>query len=590
MPVQTMLEMFNAQVRKSGDRSALRYKVSGAWRDVSWNDWNQRARRIALGLTTLGVQPGDRVCILAQTRPEWVYADIGILMAGATTVPIYPSNLADQCAYIVENSEAKVVFAEDEKQLAKLTKLRASLPGLKQVVLIAGNAPAGESWVTTLDALMVAGDAVPGGAEVLNQRAASLTSETPLTFVYTSGTTGNPKGVVLTHGNFVFECEAADEVFDIRADDTQLLFLPLAHIFAKLIYMIALKNGHTIAFAESIERVVDNLKETRPQFVASVPRIYEKIYSKVTSGAKDAGGAKLKIFNWAMKVGRASSAARQRGEPGGGFAFALANKLVFSKLHATFGGNLRFFISGGAPLSRDIAEFFHAAGITILEGYGLTETTAATHINRLEKYKFGTVGLPLPGVETRIAPDGEILMRGPNVMVGYYKRPEDTAESIDAEGWFHSGDIGEIDSDGFLRITDRKKDLIVNAGGKNIAPQNVENLLKTESLISQAMLYGDKMPYCVALLTVNEENARKLLGGAAGKGYAELSQAPEVRAELEAAITRVNQRLAAYEQVKKFAVLPNDFAQDSGELTPTLKVKRKFCTQKYQSFIDALYG
>jgi long-chain acyl-CoA synthetase len=585
-----MLELFNARVAQSGDRVALRYKAGAEWKSISWNDWAKQARRMALGLAALGVGPGDRVSILSATRPEWVFADIAILMAGATTVPIYPSNLPDQCEYILNNSESKVVFAEDAKQLAKLETVRSSLSSTGKVVLLSGSAPQGADWVVTLADMMAAGDSLADTNAILAARAAALEPATPLTFVYTSGTTGNPKGVVLTHANFVFECEAADRVFDIHDTDEQLLFLPLAHIFAKLLYMMALQNGHVIAFAESIEKVVQNLGEVRPTFVGSVPRIYEKVYTKVTSGAQEAGGMKLKIFNWAMKVGRQVSQRKQRGEAAGGLAYALATKLVFSKLHKLFGGRLRFFISGGAPLSRDIAEFFHAAGITILEGYGLTETTAATHVNRLDKYKFGTVGPAIPGVEVKIASDGEILMRGPNIMVGYYKRAEDTAEAIDAEGWFHSGDIGEVDKDGFLRITDRKKDLIVNAGGKNIAPQNVENLLKTEGIVSQAMLVGDKKPFCVALITVNEENARKLLGGANGKSYADVAGAPEVRAEVERAIARVNQKLASYEQVKKFSVLPNDFTQETGELTPTLKVKRKFATQKYQQAIDQLYS
>jgi long-chain acyl-CoA synthetase len=456
MEYRTVLEMFRDRVAKSGDRVALRSKVGNEWKSISWNEWAERSRRLALALVQAGVEQGDRVSILSSTRPEWVVADIGILMAGAVTVPIYPSNLPDQCEYILNNSESKVAFVEDPAQLAKLEKVRPSLTSVKKVVLFTGEAPAGDGWSTTLARFLEEG-AQGAAADELDRRAQATKPSDPATFVYTSGTTGPPKGVILTHDNFCFECAAIAQVVDIHDDDVQLLFLPLAHIFAKILYVSFIHTGGVIAFAESIEKVVQNLGEVRPTVVGSVPRVYEKVYTKVTGGAQEAGGLKLKIFNWAMGVGRRASLAKQRGaRTAGGLSYAIANKLVFSKLNALFGGRLRFFVSGGAPLAKEIAEFFHAAGILILEGYGLTETTAATHVNRLDRYKFGTVGPALPGVEVKIAPDGEILVRGRNVMSGYYKRPEDTKEAIDAEGWFHTGDIGEIDADGFLRITDRK--------------------------------------------------------------------------------------------------------------------------------------
>jgi long-chain acyl-CoA synthetase len=589
MEYRTVVEMFRSRVAKSGDRVALREKVNGAWKGLSWKDWESRSRKVALGLLAMGVEKGDRVAILSGTRADWVIADIAILMTGATTVPIYPSNLADQCEYILENSQAKILFVEDPAQLAKIEKVRGNLPALSGIVVFSG-AASGEG-VIGLAELIALGEKNLGNGGELNRRMEALQPDDFTTFVYTSGTTGPPKGVMLTHENFCYETAAISQVLPMTEDDEQLLFLPLAHIFAKICYMISIQVGGTLSVAESIEKVVQNLSEIKPTYVGSVPRIYEKVYVKVTSGAKEAGGLKLKIFEWAMKVGREVSAARQRGENAGGLRYAIATKLVFSKLKSLFGGRLRFFVSGGAPLSKENAEFFHAADILILEGYGLTETTAATHVNSPSMYKFGTVGRPLPGTEVKIAADGEILVRGTNVMKGYYNRPDDTREALEPDGWFHTGDIGEVDADGFLRITDRKKDIIVTAGGKNIAPQNIENILKTEPFISQAMIYGDKQPYCVALVTINEETVRKWAQdqGINGKGYSELTQLPEVRKEIERAITRTNEKLASYESIKKFAILPSDFTQETGELTPTLKIKRKFATQKYRETIDRLY-
>jgi long-chain acyl-CoA synthetase len=588
----TIADMFRSRVSQSGDRVALRYKAEGVWRTISWNEWAARSKKVALGLIALGVEPGDRVAILSSTRPEWAISDIAILLAGATTVPIYPSNLADQCEYILNNSETKVLFVEDAAQLAKIEKVRANLKSLRKIVLFSGEPPAADHLLfISLEALIALGEKNAAEGE-LGRRTEAIKSDTAATFVYTSGTTGPPKGVVLSHDNFCFECSAIGQLVRITEDDEQLLFLPLAHIFAKILYIAAIQTGSTIAFAESIEKVVQNLGEIRPTFVGSVPRIYEKVYAKVTSGAQQAGGLKLKIFNWAIKVGRASSAERQKGRSGASLRYRIAQKLVFSKLKALFGGRLRFFVSGGAPLSKEIAEFFHAADILILEGYGLTETTAATHVNLPGKYKFGTVGPALPGVETQIAPDGEILLRGRNVMKGYYKLPDDSREAIDAQGWFHTGDIGEVDAEGFLRITDRKKDIIVTAGGKNIAPQNIENLLKTDPLISQAMVYGDKKPYCVALVTLNEESLKKWAQdhGVRNGQYSEMTQLPEVKSEVDKVIARMNQKLASYESIKKFAILPHDFTQETGELTPTLKIKRKFATQKFWKTIAEMYG
>jgi long-chain acyl-CoA synthetase len=579
--------MFASRVARSGDRVALRHKDGGAWKTTSWNEWAARSRRIALGLAAKGVEPGERVAVLSSTRIEWVLADLGILLAGGVTVPIYPSSLPDQCEYILANSESRAVVVEDTSHLAKIERIRPRLPSLAQVVVLSGEG----GGATTLAELEAAGERLADSAGLLERRAAAVHPSAPATFVYTSGTTGPPKGVVLTHENFCFECAALSDCLPIGEDDEQLLFLPLAHIFAKILYLSSIHNGSRIAFAESIEKVVQNFSEVRPTFVGSVPRIYEKVYTKVTGAAQQAGGLRLRVFQWATATGRRNSLAVRQGRKAGGLGYALAHRLVFRKIEALFGGRLRFFISGGAPLSREIAEFFHAAGLLILEGYGLTETTAATHVNRIDRYRFGTVGLPLPGVEAKLAADGEVLLRGRNMMAGYHQRPEDTRETVDADGWLHSGDIGEIDADGFLRITDRKKDIIVTAGGKNIAPQNIEGLLKSDPLISQVMVHGDKRPYCVALVTLNEEALRGFAreNGLDGGPYSELTQHPRVREAVERIVDEKNRSLASYETVKRFAILPHDFTQETGELTPTLKVKRKFATQKYWDVIENLY-
>jgi long-chain acyl-CoA synthetase len=588
MQYQTLPEMLQARVDQSGDRVALRFKSGGQWRTLSWKEWESRSRQVAQGLVDLGIEPGDRVALLSTTRVEWVLVDFGILMAGAINVPIYPSTPAEQCEHILNDSGCKLVFAEDASQLDKLEKIRTNLPEVKRVVTFEP-VPTGSAWAMNLGQLFLSVDPASPGVK---ERVEALSSKDPATIVYTPGTTGYPKGAVLTHGNFCFEESALVRAIPIGEEDEQLLFLPLAHVLARTLYLAAPQAGASIAFAESPEKMLQNLSEVHPTFVCSVPRTYEKIYAQLRSAAEQAGGLKRKVFDWALGVGKRHSLARQRGAPGRGLAMRVADRLVFAGLRAAFGGRLRFLISGAAPLSREIAEFFHAAGLLILEGYGLTETTGATHVNRLERYRFGTVGLALPGVETRIAPDGEILLRGENIMAGYYRRPEETREVIEPDGWFHTGDVGELDADGFLRITDRKKDIIVTSGGKSIAPQNFENLLRSEPLVSEVMVVGDQKPYCVALFTLNEEALLKFARerGLQGKDYAELTQHPLVKAEVARLVARQNEKLASYESVKRFAILPQDFTLGSGELTPTLKVKRKFTTQKYWDIIESLYG
>ena len=621
---RTAIDIFRTRVTRTPGLIATRYKEGGTWLTLSWSDWNRISREVAGGLRALGVATGDRVCLLSSSRHEWGEADVGILMAGAATVPIYQSNLAAECAYIIVDSGAKVVLAEDPAQLEKLLRpeIRTQLGNVVKVVLFSDLArlekpdaqgrkeirlddvlPAGSperEWVLSWSAFCASGrawDAANPGA--LDAIAAEITPTQLFTIVYTSGTTGPPKGVVLTHDSIAYECNTLLEgkVLEIDSSDEQLLFLPLAHIFAKILLWTAIATGARTAYAEGIPQLMDNMKEVQPTYMGSVPRVYEKAYAKIKGNLeakRRGGGIAGKLVGWALGVGKRASETRQRGqEPSGLLAIEakLANKLVFAKVQAAFGGKLRFFVSGGAPLAREIAEFFHAAGILILEGYGLTETAAATHINRPSRFRFGTVGPAIPGTEVKIAADGEILVRGRNVMREYYGKPEATAEAIDADKWFHTGDIGVIE-DGLLRITDRKKDIIVTAGGKNVAPQNIEGAFKSQcQYVSQMMVHGDKRQFLSALLTLNEE---AVLAWAQSRGLAgdvaALSQHADVRALLQGAIDQLNAGLASYETVKKFTILPRDFSQDAGEMTPTLKVKRKFCSEKYMALLDAMYA
>ncbi|MCZ6873436.1 MAG: AMP-dependent synthetase/ligase, partial [bacterium] len=452
-----------------------------------------------------------------------------------------------------------------------------------------------DSGVLSLDQLIERGAAANDQTAELENRLQHLSPEHDATYVYTSGTTGPPKGVVQTHGNHLFMVQSCAETVDISAGDINLLFLPLAHSFARMEAFLCIHIGTTTAFAESIDALAQNMQEVHPVIMFSVPRVYEKIYARVMANGTSGSPIKQAIFRWAVAVGRQVSALQQHQKPIPAllqFKYKLAHKLVFHKLHQAVGGRLRYFISGGAPLAQEVAEFFHAAGMLILEGYGLTETCPALTSNRHDQYKFGTVGKALAGVELKLAADGEILARGPNIAKGYYKRPEETAEAFLADGWFATGDVGELDDEGFLRITDRKKDIIVTAGGKNIAPQNIENLFKTDRYISQAMVYGDRKKYLTAVLTLDPEETAQYAQaqGIVFKQPEELATHPQIHTLIESRVTQLNQRLASYESVKKFVIAPSDFTPESGELTPTLKIKRKAVTQKYQTQLDQLYG
>ncbi|MBZ0253996.1 MAG: long-chain fatty acid--CoA ligase, partial [Candidatus Methylomirabilis sp.] len=559
----------------------------------TWREFGEAVEEVALGLTCIGVEPLKTVNILSSSRREWVIADQAILAAGAITVPIYPTVLAPEVEYIVNNCEAEYIFVENAEQLKKF---RETKTGIKKIVLIEGGAGA-DSDVITLADLRSLGK-TQGDRGALQARIDGTKPDQLATFVYTSGTTGFPKGVMQTHGNHVATCKAAIEMKLAGPDDRDMLFLPLAHSFARMEEFAAIALGMETAFARGIDTVAADLQETKPTVVYSVPRIYEKIYAKILAGAEAGSPLKKKIFDWAVSVGKEISAAKQANPKSpriGGLLKlkgAIATKLVFGKLQTIVGGRLRYFVSGGAPLSREIAEFFHAAGIQILEGYGLTETCPALTFNRLDNYKFGTVGQPIPGVEVKIAEDGEILGKGPNISLGYYKREPETKEVYLEGGWFATGDIGEFDKDGFLRITDRKKDLFKTSAGKYIAPQKIENLLKTEKHISQAMATGDNKNYITALITLDEDAMKEWCKaeGRPWEGVAKLVGDPKLIETLQKEIENTNTKLASYETVKKFRIAPKDFSVEGGELTPTLKVKRKVVVKMYQDLIDSMYA
>ena len=595
MKETTLHRMFLNRIAEGGD--SVRYMVPGdhGYTPVTYRQVGDAAREIGLGLMALGLSRGDRVAILATTRLEWCLADIGSTLGGFVTVPIYPSNLPDQVEYILAHSRARAVFVEDESQYNKVAGVRSRLPHLSSVVTMAGGVE-GKEGATTLSALRERGKAHgSGNPGALEARAEEILPTDDLTIIYTSGTTGPPKGVVTRHSNYAFNVTSALEAVNVPRGSMFLQFLPLAHSLGRLEHFLAFDAMAVSSFARSLQTVAEDLAAVRPEIMVSVPRLYEKFYARVLAKVEEDGGLKKAIFEWALGVGREASRCRQQGgEPRGLLALknGIADRLVFGKIRARMGGRLRFFISGGAPLSREIAEFLHAIGVLILEGYGLTETSTVTTVNRLERYKFGTVGKALPGTEIRIAADGEILVRGPHIFREYFNDPAATREAIDPDGWLHTGDIGALDEEGFLRITDRKKDIIVTSGGKNIAPQNLENLLKNDRYISQAFVFGDRKKYLTALLTLAPEEivAWATKQGIADRSVEALAKHPEVLQLMRERVDEVNRGLASFEQVKKFAVLGTDFSQETGELTPTLKVRRKVVVEKYGRILDDLYG
>ncbi len=587
----SLVALFEATAKRRGAAVAVKMKRDGTWQEVSWSRMAEAAREVSDGLASLGVGRGDRVAIIGETQLEWMLADLGILGAGAVTVTIYQSNTPEECRYILDDSGACFVFCDTAAQVAKIRSVRDRLPGLQGVIRAQGAAE--DAFERTFDDLRRLGrDWRREHPSAHEERVAALRPDDPASFIYTSGTTGPPKGVVLTHGNWTYEGAAVAEIDLVRPDDLTLMFLPMAHSFAKVNQAVWFAVGSGAAFVESLEKIVDNAAEVHPTVMPSVPRVFEKAYNGVMAQGLARPGLEGRIFALAKQGFEEWAAAREQGRTHRSFGWLLARKLVFPKLAQVlsqrFGGRMRLFVSGGAPLSPRIAYFFEQLGFAVLEGYGLTETSAATCVNRPGRNRIGTVGPPVPGTKTRIADDGEIWVKGPGLMREYYRNPTATQEAFQ-DGWFATGDIGILDETGCVKITDRKKDIIVTSGGKNVAPQNLEGELKSDPLISQVMVHGDKRKFVSALVTLSEDNARKWASENGVPAGVPLDQDPRVMARIQRSIDALNAKLPAYSTIKRFAILPRDLTQEAGELTPTLKVKRKVVTQKFQALLDSFY-
>ncbi|HEU4586063.1 MAG TPA: long-chain fatty acid--CoA ligase [Gemmatimonadaceae bacterium] len=595
----TLNQLFYDAADRHDSPRALQVKVGGRYQPISHRTLVERVRHTGLGLRALGLPSGARVAILSENRPEWAIADYACLTAGFVDVPIYGTLPAEQMLHILADSGAVAIFVSSAEHARTIASIRPRLESLRW--LICFDAAEGDGVDLTLAALEAKGAAASGAdgtladaAERYRGEALDVSPDQVATIIYTSGTTGTPKGSMLTHGNIASNVAAVTRAIPFRDDDVSLSFLPLSHILERMFDYLMFAVGVSIAYVESMDTIVDNMGEIRPTIVVSVPRIYEKIYARVLENALSAGGAKKQIFFWARKVGEQWADETLAGrKPGSWLAmrYAIARKLVFSKLAERVGGRLRYFVSGGAPLATEINKFFYAAGLVILEGYGLTETSPVIAVNTPENFRLGTVGKPIAGVEVRIAEDGEIMVRGPNVMRGYFNHPEATREVLEPDGWFHTGDIGMLDSDGFLSITDRKKDIIVTAGGKNIAPQPIENAIKTNKYVSEAVMIGDKRKYPVVLVVPNFDNLEKWARykNISFTDRGELVSLPMVKAKMEREVIGTLHDLASYETPKKVGLLPNEFSIERGELTPTLKVKRRAIDRGYREVIDEMY-
>ncbi|MCX3060480.1 AMP-dependent synthetase/ligase [Streptomyces beihaiensis] len=611
----SVASLFVERVASTPDAEAYRYPVPAAsgegpdeWKSLSWAQAAQRVYAIAAGLVELGVAPEERVALASSTRVEWILADLGIMCAGAATTTIYPQTNAEESAFILSDSESKVLVAEDAAQLAKARERRAELPELGHVVVIDATGvepdPADpDGWLLTLDELEARGTAyLEKNPDIVTERVAAIDKDQLATLIYTSGTTGRPKGVRLPHDNWSYMAKAISATGLVGADDVQYLWLPLAHVFGKVLTSGQIEVGHVTAVDGRVDKIIENLPVVQPTYMAAVPRIFEKVYNGVAQKARAGGNAKYKIFQWAAGVAREYAKVTQDNFRRTGVAsapFALSSKhkvadaLVYSKLREAFGGRLRACVSGSAALAPEIGYFFAGAGVHILEGYGLTESSAASFVNPGEAYRTGTVGKPLPGTEVRIADDGEILLRGPGIMAGYHGLPEKTAEVLESDGWFHTGDIGELSTDGYLRITDRKKDLIKTSGGKYIAPAEVEGQFKAVCpYVSNILVHGADRNFCTALISLDEpailEWAKE--NGLGGKPYADVVAAPATVQLVDGYVRELNEGLQRWQTIKKFKLLPRDLDVEHGELTPSLKLKRPVVERAYKELIDEMYA
>jgi len=565
--------------------------------ELSSQQFYEKVRDLSLALTEAGLAPGDRVGLISDSRPEWTIADLAVISAGGVTVPIYPTQSADQVEYILKQTEAVLAIVSNPTQAQKVRGVRQGLPALKGVVLMEGDRHIDGLTVTPFDELVARGTALvaadPTADVRYREQAAAIPREALATIVYTSGTTGEPKGVMLSHANIMSNVLASAEVLMAYPEDVALTFLPLSHVYERMVVYRYLWTGMTICYAESLTTVARDLARVRPTIMAAVPRVFEKVHSAILEKIAEGPAIRRALFEWGVGVGGRCARAKLDGRTPGladRLQLPLADVLVLKKVRARLGGRFRFIASGSAPLGRHVAEFFFALGVTIVEGYGLTETSPVLSTNRLDRVKIGTVGLALPGVDLRIGDYGEILARGPNVMSGYYKRPDLSAEVL-KDGWFYTGDIGEIDADGFLTITDRRKDIIVTSGGKKVAPQPLENTLKAEPLVAEAVIIGEQRRFPAVLIVpafgALDAKAREL--GLADLAREQLLTHPRIQALYQEALDRLNAKLAQFERIKRFALLPNEFTMERGELTPTMKVRRKVVEDRWKPVIDSLY-
>ena len=587
--------MFLDRVAATPNAEAFRYPDSGGgWTSVTWQQVGDRVELIAAGLISLGINPEERVALASGTRYEWVVADFGILAAGAATTTVYPTTHAEDVAFIVANSGSRIVIAEDQKQVDKLVAHRAELPAVHRVVVIDG--AGGGDWVITLDELEDLGrQLLVDSPTVVADRIEAIRPDQLATLIYTSGTTGKPKGVRLTQDSWTYTAAAMDALGVLSDKDLNYLWLPLAHAFGKVMLALPLQIGFPTVVDGRVDKIIENLTVIRPTIMGAVPRIFEKVHGRINEMMAKEGGVKKRLFDWATGVGVQMSRVKQAGErpsPLLSVQHTLADRLVLSTIRDRFGGRMRFFISGSAALDREIAQWFDAVGVIVLEGYGLTETSAASSINRPNAYRFGTVGWTLPETEVKIAEDGEILLKGPGVMNGYHDLPEATAEAINAEGWFHTGDIGELDAEGFLRITDRKKDMFKTSQGKYVAPSAISaNFKAVCPYASEIIVYGEGKPYCVALVSLEAEAIQEWAAdnGLGGKSFSEIAHDEKTRDMVGGYVEQLNKHLNRWEQVKKFSIIDRELTVEAGDLTPSLKLKRKSVVDNFHDSIDELY-
>ena len=586
--------MFRNRVTATPNTEAFRYPKGGDWESVTWRQVSDRVDNIAAGLISLGINPEERVALASGTRYEWVVADFGILAAGAATTTVYPTTNAEDVAYIVSNSGSRIVIAEDQTQVDKLRERRDDLPAVEKVVIIDGEGD-GE-WVMSLAELEERGQVLLAESpNTVNDRINAIRPDQLATLIYTSGTTGKPKGVRLLQKSWTYTAAAMDSLGVLSDKDLNYLWLPLSHSFGKVMLALPLVIGFPTVIDGRVDKIVENLAVIRPTIMGAVPRIFEKVHGRINEMMAKEGGVKKTLFDWAVGVGVEVSRTKQAGKavsPLLNGQYKLADKLVLSKIRDRFGGRLRFFISGSAALDREIAQWFDAIGVVVLEGYGLTETSAASVLNRPNAYRFGTVGWTFPQTEVKIAGDGEILLKGPGVMDGYHDMPEATAETIEPDGWFHTGDIGELDAEGFLRITDRKKDMFKTSQGKYVAPSAISAQFKGICpFASEIVVYGEGKPYCVALVSLDADGVKEwaAANGMAGKSFSEIARDAKTYAAVEGYVEQLNKELNRWEQVKKFAIIDRELTVENGDLTPSLKLKRKVLVDNFHDKIEDLY-